>query len=137
MFRTFRGLLEALQQLVATCQAISASLAAGLDREETDDEMRKQLEGLLLSRAKWEAEMEALQLRAESTLKAASNAESRTRTMARHAEKLSDPFPEEGEEVEAGVQPEYAERGEEEGLQPVRVAVAPDNKQSALRFKFS
>jgi len=136
ILRTFRGLLEALQLLVAACQAISVSLAAGLDREGTDDEMREQLRGLLLSQAKWEAEMEGALLKADSTLKAAANAESRQRTMVKHAEKLLDPLGEESEDDEEAIRGRDAPRGEEEGLQRMRVDVAPNYKENALRFKF-
>jgi len=137
VLRTFRGLLETLQELASACQAISLSLAAGLDREGGDDAMRQQLEGLLLTRATWEAEMQALMIKADSTLKSAANAESRTRTMVKHYEKLADPLNLEGEEIEEGVRPVYAERSEEERLQPMHLDVAPNHKQNALRLKFS
>ncbi len=81
--------------------------------------------------------MEALQLKAESTYKSAGNAEARSRTMLKHAEKLADPFDEEGEEGEEAIRPEYAPRGEEEGLQPLRLDVAPNHKEAALRYKFT
>jgi len=129
--------VEALQQLVSACQAISSHLAAGLDREVGDDAMRQQLEGLLLSQAKWEAEMEALVMKAEGAQKAALNAESRSRTMMKHAEKLADPLGLEGEEVEEDVREGYAPGVEEEGMLPLRLDVAPTHKEIALRYKFS
>jgi len=106
-----------------------------LQREAGPSEER--LDEIERSRAMWEAEMEALVAQAKGTYQAANNAESRTRTMAKHYEKLSDPLDLEGEEVETPISERYAPRGEEEGLQPMRVAVAPDHKQNALRFKFS
>jgi len=98
--------------------------------------MIQQLEGLLLSRAKWEAEMEAQVLKADSALKSALNAESRSRTMMKHAEKLADPLDLEGEEGEEAIRPDYAARSEEEGVQPVRLDVAPNHRENALRYKF-
>ena len=81
--------------------------------------------------------MEAELLKADSTYKAAANAESRARTMERHAEKLTDPFTENGEPVEEGIPPEYVVAGEAEGVQPVRVDVAPvSQKELAKRMKF-
>ena len=94
------------------------------------------LEELERNRAHWEAQMEALILKADSTLKSASNAESRSRTMLRHAEKLSDPLDLEGEEVEEAVRPRDAQGGEEEGLQPLHLDVALSPKEIALRHKF-
>jgi len=98
--------------------------------------MREQLEGLLLSRAKWEAEIEAQMLKADSALKSASNAESRTRTMQKHIEKFADPFPEEGEEIPEAVSEGNGAGGEEEWVQPVPVAVETDAKKRALKMKF-
>lgn len=85
---------------------------------------------------RWQAEVEALLLRAEGKLQAASNAEARARTMKKHAEKLTDPFDIEGEEGEEAVPEGYAPRSEEEWVQPLRVGVAPNHKANALRYKF-
>jgi len=110
---------------------------AGLDREKGDDAMRQQLEGLLLTRATWEAEMEALVMKADGALKGALNAESRSRTMLKHAEKLTDPLDLEGEEGEEAIRPDHAPRIEEEGVHDLRLVVAPNDKEKALRYKFS
>jgi len=109
---------------------------AELQREAGPGEAR--LEDLERSRAKWEAEMEALLIKADSTYKSAANAESRARTMVKAYEKELDPFPEDSEEEleQAAVLPEYARAGEAEGVQPLRVDVASDYKQNALRHKF-
>jgi len=94
------------------------------------------LEDLERTRARWEAEMEALVLKADSTLKSASNAESRSRTMLRHAEKLADPFAEEGEEVETPAPGGHDPRIETEEVLQVPVRLAPNNKAYALRAKW-
>jgi len=80
--------------------------------------------------------MDALMLKADSTLKAANNAESRTRTMKKSYEKLLDPFDADSEEVEAADFRGYAPVSEEEGVQPVRVGVETNNKAQAMRAKF-
>ena len=98
----------------------------------------ERLDELERSRAGWEAEIEASILKADSTLKSASNAESRSRTMLRHAEKLSDPFSENGDEVEERLPPLNAVPGAPEGVLPLREdleILSP--KQQALRMKFS
>lgn len=106
-----------------------------LQREMGGSEER--LEELERSRARWEAEVEAMILKAESTYKSAANAESRGRTMERHAQKLSDPFAEEGDEVQEGIPPEYAPVGESQGVLPLRVDVAePSKRELAKRMKF-
>lgn len=97
----------------------------------------ERLEDLERTRARWEAEMEAILLKADSTLKSASNAESRSRTMMKHAEKLADPLDFESEVVEAAVPEGYAPGGEEEELQPLPLDVALTPKEFALRAKFS
>jgi len=95
------------------------------------------LEELERSRARWEAEIEALVMKAGGTLKAASNAESRSRTMIRHAEKLSDPFAEPGEEVQPPLFEGDAAPSEAEEMQPLRLAVAANSKEGRLRAKFN
>jgi len=95
------------------------------------------LEALERSRAVWEAELEALVLKAESTLKSANNAESRARTMKRHNEKHADPFDDDGEEVERAVPEGYAPAVPEEELQPLHMGVATDDKARAMMLKFS
>ena len=94
------------------------------------------LQELERTRAYWEAQMEALVLKADSTLKSASNAESRSRTMVRHAEKLVDPFSEEGDEVPETAPGGDDPRGEAEELLQVPVGMAPNNKAHALRAKW-
>ena len=117
--------------------AVSAVMTTLVELWKDQGPADERLQKLELSRAEWEAEMNALLLKADSTLKSAANAESRARTMMRHAEKHADPFIEEGDEVQNGVPPEHAQVGGEEGLQPMRMDVAPLNeKELRLRMKF-
>jgi len=133
----FRGLPAAVLKLAST----NIDLALGL--QEVCDLLRQtgpseaRLEELERSRASWEAQMQAELQKADSTYKAAANAESRARTMERHAEKLTGPFAEDGFEVEDGVPPEHAEGGQTEGMHVLSVDVAPpDKKELAKRMKF-
>ena len=126
----FRALPGAIRQLTHSIRAV-----ADLAREAGPGEAR--LEELERSRAAWEAKMEAELQKASSTYKSASNAESRARTMERHAEKLTDPFAEEGEPIQAGIPPEYARISAEEEVPALRVDVAPRNSKTlAQRLKF-
>jgi len=132
-----RALPEAVRKLAASVHRVTGRLDTiiGLERENGPAEAR--LEELERSRARWEAEIEALVMKADGTLKAASNAESRSRTMIRHAEKLSDPFGEEGDGVGEDILPGDAPRGEAETVQPVHLAVAANSKEGRLRAKFN
>jgi len=95
------------------------------------------LEELERSRTLWEAQIEALILKAESTYKSAANSESRARTMERRNEKNADPFAEDSEEVEGAVPRGYEPASEEEALQPLHLDLArPVGKTNALRSKF-
>ena len=137
ILREIRRLPEQIHGLAVALKAVSANLAALIELQQANGPSDERLEQLELSRATWEAEMTALLLKAESTLKSAANAESRSRTMMKHAEKLTGPFTENGEPLEEGIPPEYAVAGKEEGVPPVRVDVAPvSQKELAKRMKF-
>jgi len=131
--RRLPGAIHDLAFGVAQCAVRLETLIKLQDENGPSDE---RLEALERSRARWEAEMEAQLLKADSTLKSASNAESRSRTMLRHAEKHADPFAEEGEEVEAPVLGLDDPRIEEERLLPVPMDLASNNKAHALRAKW-
>lgn len=138
MFREIRSLPAQIQGLAHALKTVSESLAALIVLQSEKGPSDARLEQLELSRATWEAEMDALLLKAESTLRSAANAESRARTMMKHAEKLTDPFAEEGEEVEDGVPPQYAPVGEGEAVQAMHPDVGVlSPKELALRMKFS
>jgi len=125
-----------IQGLAHALKTVSESLAALVELQKMNGPSDERLDKLELTRATWEAEIDALILKAESTYKAAANSESRSRTMLRHAEKIVDPFDEEGDGVEAPVRNGDAPRIEEERLLPVPVGVAPSNKASAQRAKW-
>jgi len=123
-----RRLPDALHRLTSTIQAL-----AELQRETGPAEAR--LEELERSRAMWEAEMGALIVKADSSFKAARNAEERARGMLKAYEK-ADPFRDEGEEVETPLRQPDAPRSEEEGLLPMHLDMAPNNKAYALNAKW-
>lgn len=132
------GVLREIRELPAAIRTLTAAIqdVAALQRESGPGEAR--LEDLERSRAKWEAEIEALLIKADSTYKSASNAESRARTMVRAYEKELDPFPEDSEEIqEPAVLPDHARPGEVEEVQPMHMDLAPGSKAYALRAKWS
>ena len=131
-----RRLPEVIQNLTNAVMRVVAKLDLLIDLQAENGSSDDRLEELERTRAHWEAQMEALVLKADSTLKSASNAESRSRTMVRHAEKLVDPFSDEGEEV-----PETAPGGDDprveaEEVLPVPVDLATNNKAEAMRAKW-
>jgi len=76
-------------------------------------------------------------LRADSKYKAAAASESRARTMEKHAQKLADPFAEEGDEGQEGIPPQYAPVVQAEGVHDVPMDLAPRNSKAlAQRLKF-
>jgi len=95
------------------------------------------LEELERSRVLWEADVEALLLKADSTLRSANNAEARARTMVRHVDDFIDPFDGDREEVAEAVRPSDVAPSEEEALQPLHLGVAEDDRTRALIAKFS
>ncbi len=143
--RAFREAVEdvaqALRDSIGDTTVAAASIVAELqtlaELQRAHDAPEQRITELERSHAKWEAEMEALLLRADSTFKGAANAESRARTMMRHSEKLADPFDDPSAPDAETVRESHAPRGEAEGVPPVRVAVALDHKAQALRYKFS
>lgn len=131
-----RALREAVEGVVASLRQVVEGMddLSELQRQRDPEEAR--IVELERSRARWEAEMEALLLRADSTFKGAANAEARARTMLRHHEKL-DPLDEAGEAAgEETVRESDAPGGEAEALPPVRVVLATNNKAHAVRAKF-
>ena len=131
-----RALPEAIRSLSSAASRIAIGVDNLIELQRETGNANDRLQELEVSRARWEAEIEASMLRADSTLKSAANAEARSRTMVRHAEKLVDPFSEEGDEV-----PETAPRGDDprveaEELLPVPVDLATNNKAEAMRAKW-
>jgi len=134
MFRPFRVVVEAIQEL-----ALALRLSAKMQHRENQwreehAPAEARVEELERSRAKWEAEIEALLMKADSTLRSANNAEARARTMAKHEESRSDPFPEDGDPVEEDNLPGYAPVSPEERVLDVRMDLAAND--AALRAKW-
>lgn len=136
MFRVFRGLSEALRSLISSVNALNEVLQEVVSLQRETGPATDRLENLEKRQAMWQVEMEALVAEAKGKYVASMNAEARTRTMKKHYEKLADPFAEEGEEVDESVPSGDAPGGQEQGVLPLRLGVAPNHKAQALRYKF-
>ena len=136
--RTLR-ILRAFSQLLAALIDIASAIRALATAQREIGPATDRLDALERHRAQFEAEMEGLLLRADGKMKAASNAEARERAQRKAYEKNLDAFPLDGDEGEgeAGVPPLYAEAGEREPLQPLRLDVAPNNKAAAIMAKWA
>lgn len=131
IFPGFRRFLDAIKALTSSINRLATlhdGIGPALDR----------LEALERSRAVWESECEGMVLKADGKLKAAASAEARERQLKKANERFADPFREDGvdEAAAAPVLPEHVAGGETEGMQPVRVALAPTGKAFAVRAKF-
>jgi len=130
-FRGFRRFLEAILDLTAALEdlvRIQQELGPAIDR----------LEILERSHHQFEAQCEGMLLKADGKLKAAASAEARERQLKKANDRLADPLGETGEEGTgpAPFFPDDAAAGEAQGLPPVRLALAPNNKAHAVRAKF-
>ena len=135
MFSTFRRVAEALERLATT----QSQLVRTQPSEQRLDDLEQLVAQLELERSRWEAEIEAVLMKAQGKLKAAAASESRERTMRKTYEHLIDPLHRDGDEVEAEapVRGNHAAPGEGEGVPPVYMDVAPTGKAYALRAKYS
>ena len=129
LLNDFRRAADALERMAA------GMTAAQRERLDTAPVFERLLD-LEQSRSMWEAEVEGILAKAEGKLKAAANSEARERTMQKRHEADPDPFGIDSDEVETLVPIGDVAAGEEEGVQPVRVDVAPDYKAVALARKF-
>jgi len=131
MFRGFRNLIEAILALTSALEDI-----VRIHREHGAAVER--LDKLERERHHFEAEIEGMLLKADGKLRAANSSEARERQLKKAHEKLSDPFSPEEEPASAGphVPTNDAPPGEAEGLPPVRVALASNNKAHAVRTKW-
>jgi len=144
MFGRSREMQEALHGITNALLGIRVALKV----PPSDGALEDRLVKLELSRATWEAEIEAQLLKAESKYRAASAAEGRARTLVRFDEKLLDegpsplededppPFGFEGESP-LDVPPGNAAGSPEGGLQPLHVGVETTAKARSVRAKFS
>jgi len=133
----FRRLPEVIHDLNGSLLGVAALLGTLIDLQRENGPADERLEELERTRSMWEAQMEALMLKADSTLKSAANAESRSRTQLRHAEKLTDPFDDDREEIQAPLPVGDDPRVEAEGVLQVPLALAPNNKAYAVRAKWA
>ena len=128
----FRRLFEAIQALTDSLTALTdvqRQLGPALDR----------LEALERSRIHFEADVEGMLLKADGKLKAATSAEQRERQLKKANDKLTDPFSPDGEaepENPAWVRPNHVAGGEGQGVPPVRLALATNNKAHAVKTKW-
>lgn len=137
MFRWFRAYLGAIKDQTKALWALTHEVHALLLEHEKAGPLLERVADLELTRVQWEANQEGLVAKAQGKLSAANNAEARARTMEKHVERQLDPFAEEGEELPE-TRSDDAARGTEEGVQPLRLDVAPVSpKEFALRAKFS
>ncbi len=142
MFKSFRSRLESLQGTHKALRDIADILHEVSGRVAERRELVDRIEELELSRAKWEAELEGLLLKADSTLKAANNAEARTRTMKKSYEKHFDPLdPDRQAEIEQEVRNHFpsadATPSGAQALPALHVDVEENGKAAAMRLKFS
>jgi len=131
------SVLSEIRALPGVIRHLTAAIQAITEVHRSTAPANERLEELERSRTLWEAEMEALLVKADSTYKSASNAESRARTMERRNEKLADPFAEDGEALEEAAPRGYEPTSEEERMLDLPLALArPLGKTNALRSKF-
>jgi len=128
------------RRLVAGIEALESALR---DLERTQREQgpaTERLDALELSRHQFEAECHANVLKADSTLKAAANAEQRERHLKRQNEKLVDDFDPVNEDRTSPPRDadlgHDAAAGEEERLQAMRLVLAPNKKARAVAAKW-
>ena len=133
IFREFRRLIVAIEDLAQALKgfaAVQREAGPAIDR----------LNELELSRHLFEAQIGATLLKAEGKLKAASNAEARERQLRKSYERdivgPLDPDGAEGPEERGELLPVNAPPGEAQGVHPLRLGVAPNNKTLAVRAKF-
>jgi len=131
ILRIFRDFVSALQTIARSLEALASIQRLAAPASE-------RLDALELSRHQFEAEMEGLLLKADGKLKAASNAEARERQLKKSYEANLDSFSEDGDQGSSAspIPPNHAEAGEAEGVSPLHLDVAPNNKALALRAKW-
>jgi len=145
MFGRSRKALEDLQASVSEL-VVALHTAPSI----TFDNLRnleQRLDEFELSRAKWQAEMEAALMKADGRYKAAMAAESRARTLRAHDEKIADEITPVGPEAfdPSGPDGFYdgyipagdAAGGPADGVHGVPVGMEANSKAAAMRGKFA
>jgi len=147
MFGNLRRLPGIIEELVDAIRGIAMLLARYLQELSDETTFRDRLQELELSRAKWEAEIEAALVKVESRYKAASSSEARERALRRsNAGTDNGDLASEDDILDAyrsmGWVPRGdAEAGEEEGVPAMpedveQVVDRPAEKAAALAVKF-
>ena len=135
IFRGFRRLLEGIEALTSALEALAEvqrDMGPALERLDT----------LERSRHQFEAEAEGMLLKAEGKLKAASSSEQRERQLKKANERFTDPLSDEGQAPGEGHDPTdvpvtaNAGAGSPEGVSPVRMVLATNDKAHAVRTKW-
>lgn len=131
VFQGFRRFLEAIV-------ALTSALGRLAEIQKAQGPAIERLEKLELTRHHFEAECQGLLLRAEGKSKAANSSEQRERQLKKANDRYADIGDIEGLDQPAtpSVRTDDVERGEAEGLRPVPLALAPNNKTHAIRAKF-
>lgn len=141
IFRNFRRFLAAIEDLADRLQEVGSALNLACHLQEGLGPATDRLANLELSRAKFEAEMNGLVLKAEGKFKAANNAEARERQLRKSRERLNleegDPDSQGLETPGSPVLGDDVEVSERERLHALRLGVAPvDGKALALNHKW-
>ncbi len=141
MFGPDRRTAEQAQSIAEALNRMADAWEAKQD--EGPEGLNERLEKLELSRATWEAEMDAILIKAENRLKSANNAESRARTMLKHeAEFPAGSGDQSQEEREAELDAYFlqsgnASPGPKVPVQPLHLGLETSPKDRAVRMKFS
>ncbi len=139
IFRDFRLLVEAIGELVSVLGELAGALLEIVATNKGLGPMIDRVEALELGRGQFEADCEGKLLKAEGKLKAANNSEARERQLKRSYESQTEALTLIGEDPETPGDPvraDHVEPGEAERVPAVRLDVAPNDKQAALRRKW-
>jgi len=128
--------LDEFRRLIASVHSLDQTLKSLVVAANLKGPAMDRLDSLEADRIHFEATCEGLLLKAEGKLRAANNAEARERNMKASYEKNLDPFAEDSEEVQAAIRPEYVEAIPEEGVSPMHLGLAHNDKSHALNAKF-
>lgn len=138
MFKSIKAASASIQGLTDGVAGLCKLLETHLERTAASGSLADRLDALELSRATWEAEVEAELTRADTRFKSARNAEERARALGKKHETDADLFGDQGEAEPPAVPGGNVEISEAQGMQPLHLGmeeVSP--KTHRLRYKFS